>query len=143
MLDLAAIRLRNTRALFAEFVRSTVAVHAAGDVKGLDRLFAEHLAIAPSYWSQLKSGERQIGEKLARQFESLAGKPAGWLDAVQQAARAAAAPAPEPSLPVNADERFAVGLFLTAYRLNPQAVKQRLLATLDAEMLKARPAPRR
>jgi hypothetical protein len=142
MLDLAAIRLRNTRTLFAEFVRSTVSAHAAGDVKGLDRLFAAHLGIAPSYWSQLKSGERQIGHKLARQFESLAGKPAGWLDEVHETLRAVTPSAPEPALPANADERFAVGLFLTAYRLNPQAVKERLLATLDAELLKARPARR-
>jgi hypothetical protein len=142
MLDLAANRLRNTRTLFAEFVRSTVSAHAAGDVKGLDRLFATQLGIAPSYWSQLKSGERQIGRKLARQFESLAGKPAGWLDEVHQTARAMAPPVPEPSLPASADERFAVGLFLTAYRLNPQVVKDRLLATLDAELLKARPVRR-
>jgi hypothetical protein len=137
MADLAVIRLRNTLELFNEFARSTVSGAAAADVRGLDKLFAERLRIAPSYWSQLKSRERHIGEKLARQFEVLSGKPPGWLDQARTAAAAPEASAPEPSTPANADERFAVGLFLTAYRLNPQGVKERLLALLEGEMAKA------
>ncbi|MCK7495911.1 MAG: hypothetical protein MZW92_36850 [Comamonadaceae bacterium] len=33
--------------------------------------FAERLQIQPSYWSQIKGRSRQIGERLARQFEQL------------------------------------------------------------------------
>lgn len=137
MPDLAVIRLRNALALFDEFARSTVFGAAAADIRGLDKLFAERLRIAPSYWSQLKSRERHIGERLARQFEALCGKPSGWLDEARPAAGLSAPAAPEPSVPANADERFAVGLFLTAYRMNPQAVKARLLAVLEAELAKS------
>lgn len=136
MPDLAVVRLRNTQGLFNEFARSTVSGAASEDVRGLDKLFAERLRISPSYWSQLKSRERHIGEKLARQFEVLMGKPEGWLDEVHPLVPAAPPPPPT-SLPLNDDERFAVSLFLTAYRMNPQAVKSRLLATLEGELAKA------
>jgi hypothetical protein len=140
MPDLAAIRLRNTLELFNEFARGTVSGAAAADVRGLEKLFAERLRISPSYWSQLKSRERHIGEKLARQFEVLSGKPIGWLDDAQGSTPEA--PAPEPSAPVNADERFAVGLFLTAYRMNPLGVKQQLMGMLEGEMAKAEASSR-
>jgi hypothetical protein len=140
--DLATIRLRNTQQLFDEFARGTVSGAAAADVRGLDKLFAERLRIAPSYWSQLKSRERHIGEKLARQFEVLTDKPIGWLDQANAAQVLAEPEAPEPSAPVNADERFAVGLFLTAYRMNPQGVKQQLLDMLEGELAKAEATPR-
>jgi hypothetical protein len=127
MADIATLRLANTLALFDEFVAVTVAQAAAGDVRGLERLFAERLRISPSYWSQLKSRQRQIGAKLARQFEALSGKGQGWLD------EAHATPAgPDPS--ADADERFATEVFLAAYRFNPRAVKERLLAFLQAEL---------
>lgn len=134
MPDLAVVRLRNTQALFNEYARNTVS--GGEDVRGLDKLFAERLRISPSYWSQLKSRERHIGEKLARQFEVLMGKPTSWLDEVHPLVPAAPPPSPT-SLPLDNDERFAVSLFLTAYRMNPQAVKTRLLATLEGELAKA------
>lgn len=137
MPDLAAIRLRNTLDLFNEFARGTVSDAAAADVRGLEKLFAERLRISPSYWSQIKSRERHIGEKLARQFEVLSGRPIGWLDGARVVAAASEPAAPEPSAPVNADERFAVGLFLTAYRLNPLGVKQQLMGMLEGELAKA------
>lgn len=135
MPDLAVIRLRNTQALFNEFARQTAGA-ASDDVRGLDKLFAERLRISPSYWSQLKSRERHIGEKLARQFEALMGRPVGWLDEVHPLVPAASPPPPPAAQPINDDERFAVSLFLTAYRMNPGAVKARLLATIEAELAK-------
>jgi hypothetical protein len=135
MSDLAALRLRNTLALFDEFVAATVTQAAAGDLRGLERMFAEHLRISPSYWSQLKSRERHIGEKLARQFEVLSAKPVGWLD---QARREARVPPPAADVPGGAprddDERLAVALFLIAYRFDQRGVKRRLLAELEAQM---------
>jgi hypothetical protein len=131
MSDLARLRLRNTHSLFDEFVAGTVSRTAVSDVRGLEKLFAEQLRIAPSYWSQLKSGERHVGEKLARQFEVLSAKPAGWLDEAHATTLQGTA-APEPLAPVDADERFAVRLFLTAYRLNREAVRQRLLDVVEA-----------
>ena len=38
------------------------------------------MQIQPSYWSQIKGRSRQIGERLARQFEQLCRKPVGWMD---------------------------------------------------------------
>lgn len=136
MSDLAALRLRNTLALFDEFVAATVTQAAAGDLRGLERMFAEHLRISPSYWSQLKSRERHIGEKLARQFEVLSAKPVGWLD---QARREPRLPPPAASAaaggsPRDDDERLAVALFLAAYRFDQRSVKRRLLAVLEAQM---------
>ena len=72
MADLADVRLANTAALFDEF-KSTAVVGPAGDeLKGLEARFAEQLRISASYWSQLKSRNRHIGETLARQFEAKA-----------------------------------------------------------------------
>ena len=78
--DLAQIRFDNAVALFDDFVRATVKHPAAATLRGLDGRFAEQLLIQPSYWSQIKARSRQIGERLARQFEQRCHKPAGWLD---------------------------------------------------------------
>src|SRR5690349_14530090 len=78
--DVAQIRLDNALALFDEFVRNTVKDPDAATLRGLERRFAERLQIQPSYWSQIKSRARQIGERLARQFEQLSHKPMGWMD---------------------------------------------------------------
>src|SRR6202008_3660662 len=59
---------------------------------GLERRFAERLQIQPSYWSQIKSRSRQIGERLARQFESLNHKPLLWMDQPHSAGAWAEAP---------------------------------------------------
>ncbi len=77
MPNITLARRRNTVALYQEFLRKSI---AAGEApKGLDQSFAAGLEISPSLWSQIKSS-RPIGDKLARQIESHAGKPAGWLD---------------------------------------------------------------
>src|SRR6195952_5500625 len=123
--DVAQIRLDNALALFDEFVRATVKHPDAATLRGLEGRFAERLQIHPSYWSQIKSRSRQIGERLARQFEQLCKKPSGWMDlphgpSGQQVAppptiapRGAGAPEEDSALPQDDDERFIVGLVLT------------------------------
>ena len=76
----ARIRFDNAMRLFDEFVQATVKSPDAATLRGLERRFAERLQIQPSYWSQIKGGSRQIGERLARQFEQLCRKPPGWMD---------------------------------------------------------------
>jgi hypothetical protein len=156
--DVAQTRLDNALALFDEFVRATVKHPDAATLRGLEGRFAERLQIQPSYWSQIKGRSRQIGERLARQFEQLCHKPAGWMDQPHDdAAAAAAAPTsfqrPDShdeghNVPLDDDERFIVGLVLTYYRRHPQRARTRLLDLLGEVLspspptpTKARPAP--
>jgi hypothetical protein len=145
--DLAQVRLDNALALFDEFVRQTARHADAAALRGLERRFAERVQIQPSYWSQIKSRSRQIGERLARQFEHHCNKPPGWLDRPH--------PAPgddrvgadaDRSTPSDDDERFIVGLVLTYYRRHPQRARARLLDLLGEVLTppaEARPpAPR-
>lgn len=130
--DLAAIRLDNALLLFDEFVRAAAAKPDAATLRGLERRFAERLEIQPSYWSQLKGRSRQIGERLARQFERLCRKPHGWMD-VPHGADDDMPPAIDNasgSAPQDDDERFIVGLVLTYYRRHPQRARTRLLDLL-------------
>ena len=78
--DVAQIRLDNALILFNEFVHATIKTPDAATLRGLEGRFADRLQIQPSYWSQIKARTRQIGERLARQFEPLCDKPAGWMD---------------------------------------------------------------
>jgi hypothetical protein len=143
--DVARVRLDNAMRLFDEFVQASVKSPDAATLRGLERRFAERLQIQPSYWSQIKGRSRQIGERLARQFEQLCRKPVGWMDMphtgsstpAADALRASRAPAPEtapvaesPSQPQDDDERFIVGLVLTYYRRHPQRARARLLDLL-------------
>jgi hypothetical protein len=144
--DVATIRLDNALALFDEFVRNTIKHPDAATLRGLERRFAERLQIQPSYWSQIKSRSRLIGERLARQFELLCQKPVGWMDAehgTSAASPVAAAPAPSDSpLPQDDDERFITGLVLTYYRRHPQRARARLLDLLgEVLMPETAPAP--
>ncbi|MCZ8151208.1 MAG: hypothetical protein O9292_02230 [Rhodobacteraceae bacterium] len=157
--DLAQVRLDNALALFEEFVRATARHADAATLRGLERRFAERVQIQASYWSQIKSRSRQIGERLARQFEHLCHKPRGWMDVPHgpgsealppplgatlpadfRAGGVAAPPAPrDDSLPGDDDERFIVGLVLTYYRRHPQRARTRLLDLLG-EVLTPPPA---
>jgi hypothetical protein len=137
--DVAQIRLDNAMALFAEFVRHAAKNPDAATLRGLERRFAEQLQIQPSYWSQIKSRARLIGERLARQFEALCHKPHGWMDVSHASvvdallAKAAAAKPvadPDSGLPQNDDERFIVGLVLSYYRRHPAKARSRLLDIL-------------
>ncbi len=150
--DVAGVRLDNAMRLFDEFVQATIKSPDAATLRGLERRFAERLQIQPSYWSQIKGRSRQIGERLARQFEQLCRKPVGWMDLPQDgpatsttAATSAANPpahpsaAPSASQPQDDDERFIVGLVLTDYRRHPQRARTRLLDLLG-EVLTPPPA---
>jgi hypothetical protein len=157
--DLAQVRLDNALRLFEEFVRATARHADAATLRGLEKRFAERVQIQPSYWSQIKSRSRQIGERLARQFEHLCHKPRGWMDvphgagpapAVAAGASAGAgaaasdaaprtAAAADDSGPSDDDERFIVGLVLTYYRRHPQRARTRLLDLLG-EVLTPAPA---
>lgn len=142
VLDIAHVRFRNALVLFDEYVRATVTHPDAAALRGLERRFAERLQIQPSYWSQIKSRARQIGERLARQFEVRCHKPPGWMDVPHD-------PAPELQAPVavaaaigpqDDDERFIVSLVLSYYRRDPRHAKARLLQLLG-EALDPTPAP--
>ncbi|MDE2371621.1 MAG: hypothetical protein KGN16_21825 [Burkholderiales bacterium] len=128
--DLAQIRYDNALALFEEFVRLTARHADTATLRGLEGRFAERVQIQPSYWSQIKSRSRQIGERLARQFEQLCHKPPGWMDQVHGAGVAAPQRAEDDGVPRDADERFIVGLVLTYYRRHPQRARTRLLDLL-------------
>ena len=136
--DVAKIRLDNALLLFDEFVMQHVKHADAATLRGLERRFAERLQIQPSYWSQIKSRSRQIGERLARQFEQLCHKPYGWMDQPHND-RPALEAAPD-ALPRDDDERFIVGLVLTYYRRHPQRARARLLDLLG-EVLTPPPPP--
>ncbi|MEO8525298.1 MAG: hypothetical protein ABI460_11315 [Caldimonas sp.] len=134
--DLAQIRFENAMALFDEFVRASVKDPDAATLRGFDGRFAERLLIQPSYWSQIKARSRQIGERLARQFEQRCHKPAGWLDRDHTAGSRAT---PDVA-PTSDDERFIVDLVLSYYRRHPERARARLLDLLG-EALQAPPAP--
>jgi hypothetical protein len=143
--DVAQIRRDNALALFDEFVRNTVKHPDAATLRGLEGRFAERLQIQPSYWSQIKSRSRQIGERLARQFEQLCHKPPGWMDVPHGPAAAGPADRPpsattapaaaESPLPQDDDERFIVGLVLTYYRRHPQRARTHLLELLGEVLM--------
>lgn len=142
--DVAQIRLDNALILFDEFVHATIKYPDAATLRGLEGRFAERLQIQPSYWSQIKGRSRQIGERLARQFEQLCRKPVGWMDqphGTPLAATASAAPDDsQRNVPQDDDERFIVGLVLTYYRRHPQRARARLLDLLG-EVLAPPTAP--
>lgn len=145
--DLARIRLDNALLLFDEFVRQAARNPDAATLRGLEGRFAERLQIQPSYWSQLKSRARQIGERLARQFEQRMHKPYGWMDqphgrdtglAARTSVAAAPAAGDEGGVPRDDDERFIVSLVLSYYRRHPERARTRLLELLGEVLV---PAP--
>ncbi|MBV8035321.1 MAG: hypothetical protein JOY88_09680 [Pelomonas sp.] len=147
------MRLDNAMRLFEEFVSATVKHADAATLRGLERRFAERLQIQPSYWSQIKGRSRQIGERLARQFEQLCHKPPGWMDLEHGALATGAPPAmaggaaaptaveAPPSQPQDDDERFIIGLVLTYYRRHPQRARTRLLDLLGEVLTPSTPPP--
>lgn len=80
---LTVLRRENLIVLFHEFASSRV--QADGSTKGLQTAFAAEMQVSPSLWSLLKSGQRQVGEKLARQVEVAFKLPRGWLDEKHEA----------------------------------------------------------
>ena len=133
--DVAQTRLDNALLLFDEFVRSTIKRPDAATLRGLEGRFAERLQIQPSYWSQIKGRSRQIGERLARQFERLCHKPSGWMDVAHGSLARSTEPQPideeaKRNIAQDDDERFIVGLVLTYYRRHPERARARLLDLL-------------
>lgn len=142
--DVAQIRLDNAMLLFEEFVQATVKHPDAATLRGLERRFAERLQIQPSYWSQIKGRARQIGERLARQFEVLCHKPHGWMDQPRGLPGTGVVAAPEEpahNVPQDDDERFIVGLVLTYYRRHPKRARTRLLDLLGEVLAPTPPGP--
>ncbi|MCE2656743.1 MAG: hypothetical protein ACOVOG_06540 [Rubrivivax sp.] len=138
--DLSELRLVNALTLFDEFVSQNVRTADGAALRGLEKRFAEQLLIQPSYWSQIKSRTRHIGDRLARQFEARCRKPAGWMDVAHPessgqhlALQLPAEPLPNDlsSTPRDDDERFIIGLVLSYYRRHPQRARTRLLDLLS------------
>ncbi len=120
MSDVAAIRYRNTQRLLDEFARSRSGFE---ELRGIETQFASHLGITKNYWSALKTGKRQIGTILARQFEARCGKPQHWLDA-ERPVNARLGPSTD-------DEWLIVSLVLTAYRTAPEATRDAVLGMVE------------
>ncbi len=78
--DLPTLRRANLLQLFSEHVAQRMATSPSEQITGLDREFASLIQVHNTYFSGMKSGARTIGDKLARQIETLCGKDAGWLD---------------------------------------------------------------
>ena len=139
--DLAQIRFDNAMLLFDEFVHNTIKYPDAATLRGLEGRFAEKVQIQPSYWSQIKSRSRQIGERLARQFEQLCRKPNGWMDQVRAPAATPSTLGEKPNffnesnVPKDDDERFLMGLVLTYYRRHPERARARLLELLGEVLM--------
>lgn len=134
-MEIADVRLQNALLLRDHFGRKW---RAEGDERArtLETSFAGLIEVNPSHWSQIKSGHRHIGDKLARQIEAKCKLPQGSLDG------AGAEDLPDKVLPLpivecqDADERHAMQLFQVLYRMSPQAAKMRLLEVLQGELLK-------
>jgi hypothetical protein len=135
------VRLENALLLLDEFARKSAAL-GAGNVTALNAAFAKAVGIAPSQWSRFKSGRDHIGVKLARQFESLIGQPAGWLD-VDRASVTAIRRAAADVAPVNERERLAVAMFLAAFRADPEGVALKVLGAVADERMENPTAPKK
>lgn len=139
--DLAQIRFDNAMLLFDEFVHNTIKHPDAATLRGLEGRFAEKVQIQPSYWSQIKSRSRQIGERLARQFEQLCRKPNGWMDQVHRVGGGSSKAAQSTTfsndspVPKDDDERFLMGLVLSYYRRHPERARARLLELLGEVLM--------
>ena len=143
MPTVAETRLANTLSLLDAF-KAELGPNA-DDLHGVEAAFARKLEISQAQWSQLKGRHRSVGEKLARQFEAKCGKPNGWLDEARRASTYQPQASPPPKLnlePATSEERFAVDLFLTAFRSNPEGVKARLLDVVHGELAKRSNAAR-
>ena len=80
--DTTTTRRQNALILFQDYAEKALA--SGAPPKGMEQSFAATLQVSPSMWSQIKSS-RPIGDKLARQIETLCGRPTGWLDEAREA----------------------------------------------------------
>jgi len=109
--NITVVRRQNALALFQAYAEKALA--SGAPPKGLEQAFAATLQVSPSMWSQIKSS-RPIGDKLARQIETLCKRPAGWLDEVHAVAG-----------PTAAESAF-LELALVAYRATNSAGRKAL-----------------
>jgi len=77
-------RRQNLLSLFSEFVAEAQSVNPAASLVGLDKAFAASIQIANTSLSSYKSGSRPIGDRIARQIESILQLDWGWMDTVHQ-----------------------------------------------------------
>jgi hypothetical protein len=75
--NIALTRRRNALTLFQAYAEKAMA--AGTPPEGLEQSFAAAVQISPGMWRQIKSS-RPIGDKLARQLETLCSKPTEWRD---------------------------------------------------------------
>lgn len=120
--NITLTRRLNALALFQAYAEKALASGAAP--KGLEQAFAATLQVSPSMWSQIKSG-RPIGDKLARQIETLCGKPGAWLDELRKDAT-----------PTPAEAAF-LELALAAWRATNAAGRKQLREQLKAVVANA------
>lgn len=78
--DLPVVRRANLLLLFSDYVANSMSEMPSRQISGLDREFAALIQVHNTYFSGMKSGARTIGDKLARQIETLCKKGRGWLD---------------------------------------------------------------
>lgn len=114
--SISTIRRQNVVSLFQQFAEERI---AAGEApKGLEAAFATKLDVGRATWSMAKSGERPIGDKLARQIEHRCQLEAGWLDEER-----------EPTGVTQGEQQF-LALALKAYRGTNSAGRKKLRALL-------------
>jgi hypothetical protein len=123
VINITVTRRENALALFQDFAEKALACGAPP--KGLEQAFAAKLQISPSMWSQVKSS-RPIGDKLARQIESLCGKPAAWLDEPRKDVQ-----------PTPAEVAF-IELAVTAWRSTNRVGRKALREHLEAAIARPR-----
>ncbi len=88
-MELPEIRRNNLLQLFSDYVAGRMAEAPSQQITGLDREFAVVIQVHNTYFSGMKSGSRTIGDKLARQIETLLAKSRGWLDEQHDCAKPA------------------------------------------------------
>lgn len=82
--DLHEVRRNSLLLLFSQYVGQRMQDAPSEQITGLDREFAALIQVHNTYFSGMKSGARTIGERLARQIESLCRQDKGWLDAAHE-----------------------------------------------------------
>lgn len=112
------LRRANLLLAFQTFAQTRLGSPDSPGAKGIEQAFAEHLQIRPSAWSMFKTGSRPVGDKLARQFEAVLGRPPGWLDEEHG----------EPG--ITPAEQHLMALALAASRRTNAAGRRRLLQLL-------------
>lgn len=75
--DVHILRRTNLLQLISDFVSD--AVSKGEPAFGAEKRFADQLEISNARLSQFK-GSRNVSDRVARQIETKAGKPTGWLD---------------------------------------------------------------